>query len=103
MVPELYGPIYKGVFSDICPLLSTPDFLVMIAPAKIAWPLQPIAYRQSSSAKRLPRRLNRFTRQTLPTTNRKYFFMNILCPQQNAIFGSTHSNTVAILSIETSL
>jgi hypothetical protein len=25
MVPELYGPIYKGVFSDICPLLSTPD------------------------------------------------------------------------------
>jgi hypothetical protein len=33
MVPELHGPIYKGVFSDICQLLSTPDFLVMIAPA----------------------------------------------------------------------
>jgi hypothetical protein len=40
MVPELYGPIYKGVFSDICPLLSTPDFLVMIAPAQIADILQ---------------------------------------------------------------
>jgi hypothetical protein len=34
---ELYGPIYTGVFSDICPLFSTPNFLAMITPAQIAW------------------------------------------------------------------
>jgi hypothetical protein len=33
----------------------------------------------SSIAKRLPPRLNCFTRQTHPTVNRKYFFMNIPC------------------------
>jgi hypothetical protein len=33
----------------------------------------------SSSAKRLPTSWNSFTRQTLPTVNRKHFFMNILC------------------------
>jgi hypothetical protein len=33
----------------------------------------------SSSAKRLPSRMDCFTRQTLPTVNRKHFFMNILC------------------------
>jgi hypothetical protein len=27
------GPIYKGIFSDICPLLSAPDFFIMIDPA----------------------------------------------------------------------
>jgi hypothetical protein len=27
----------------------------------------------------LPPRWNRFTRQTLPTVNRRHFFMNILC------------------------
>jgi hypothetical protein len=32
-----------------------------------------------SSAKRLSPSWNRFTRQTLPTVNRKYFFVNILC------------------------
>jgi hypothetical protein len=37
LVPELYSPIYKGVFSDICPLLSAPNFLAMITPAQIAW------------------------------------------------------------------
>jgi hypothetical protein len=35
----------------------------------------------SSSAKCLLRRLNRFRRQTLPTENRKHFFMNILCTE----------------------
>jgi hypothetical protein len=44
MASQLYGPIYKGVFSDISPLLSTPDFLVTIAPAQIAWALQSITY-----------------------------------------------------------
>jgi hypothetical protein len=43
MVPKLYGPIYKGLFSDICPLLSTPDFLVMNAPAQIACNTERIA------------------------------------------------------------
>jgi hypothetical protein len=32
-----------------------------------------------SSVKLLPPRLNRYTRQTLPTVNRKHFFKNILC------------------------
>jgi hypothetical protein len=36
LVPELDGPIYKGVFSDICPLLSDSNFPVMIDPAQIA-------------------------------------------------------------------
>jgi hypothetical protein len=35
----------------------------------------------SSSAKRLPSTCKRFTRQTLPTVNNKYFFMNILCTE----------------------
>jgi hypothetical protein len=33
----------------------------------------------SSSAKRLPPRLNCFTRQKLPTVNRKYLLINTLC------------------------
>jgi hypothetical protein len=48
-----------------------------------------------SSAKRLPQVVNRFTRQTLPYINRKYFFMNILrfesfCPQKK----KTHNRTL---------
>jgi hypothetical protein len=35
----------------------------------------------ASSAKRLAPRLNRFTRQTLPTVNRKHVCMNILCTE----------------------
>jgi hypothetical protein len=43
--------------------------------------------------------VNRFTRQTLPTVNRKHFFMNILCTESfcsqkthniTLLFGSTH-------------
>jgi hypothetical protein len=43
--------------------------------------------------------VNRITRQTLPTVNRKYFFVNILCPESfcrqkthngTLLFGSTH-------------
>jgi hypothetical protein len=56
--------------------------------------------------------VNSFTRQTLPTVNRKHFFMNILCiapvcPQKSATkfcFSVVYSsNTVAILTTETSL
>jgi hypothetical protein len=56
--------------------------------------------------------VDRFTRQTLLTLNRKHFFMNILsietfCPQRTLkrtlIFGGTFSSTVAILTIETRL
>jgi CO dehydrogenase/acetyl-CoA synthase delta subunit len=39
LVPELDGPIYKEIFTDICLLLSAPDFLIMIDPAQIAWAL----------------------------------------------------------------
>jgi hypothetical protein len=56
--------------------------------------------------------MNRFTRQTLPTVNRKYFFMNILCiesfcPQKKLTpqrcYSVLHpSNTVAILTTEAS-
>jgi hypothetical protein len=44
MVPELYCPIYKGIFFDSCILLSAPNFPIMIDPAQIAWLLQPITY-----------------------------------------------------------
>jgi hypothetical protein len=44
LVPELDGPIYKGIFSDICRLLSAPNFSCMIDLAQIAWFLQTIAY-----------------------------------------------------------
>jgi hypothetical protein len=56
--------------------------------------------------------VNRFTRQTLPTVNRKYFFMNILCiqsfSQQKHTIGRCpsvvhSSSTVAILTTETIL
>jgi hypothetical protein len=44
LVPELYGPIYQGLFADICPLLPAPHFPIVIYSAQIAWPLQSIAY-----------------------------------------------------------
>jgi hypothetical protein len=28
--PELYGPTYKGIFFDVCPLLSAPNFPIII-------------------------------------------------------------------------
>jgi hypothetical protein len=39
MVPELDGPIYKGIFSDICLLHSAPNFPIMIEPSQTAWSL----------------------------------------------------------------
>jgi hypothetical protein len=57
-------------------------------------------------------RWNSFTQQTLPTVNRKHFFMNILCigpfahrkmHNRMLLFSSTHSSMVAILTPETSL
>jgi hypothetical protein len=36
LVPELDGPIYKGIFSDICLLLSASNFPIMMDPAQIA-------------------------------------------------------------------
>jgi hypothetical protein len=52
----------------------------------------------SSSAKHLPPRLNRFTRQKLPTVNRKHFFMNIVriesfCPPPKKKKTRTQQNT----------
>jgi hypothetical protein len=56
--------------------------------------------------------VNHFARQTLPTVNRKYFFMNILSiesslPQNThnrmLLFGSTPSSIFTILTTETSL
>jgi hypothetical protein len=37
LVPDLDGPIYKGIFPDISLLLSAPNFPIMIDPAQIAW------------------------------------------------------------------
>jgi hypothetical protein len=71
---------------------STEVFLTVVS-ATFASPFQLL-----SSAKHLPPRLNRFTWWTLPTINRKPFFMNILstesfCPQKThnrmPIFSST--------------
>jgi hypothetical protein len=31
LVPDLDGPIYKGIFSDMCLLLSASNFPIMIA------------------------------------------------------------------------
>jgi hypothetical protein len=39
LVPELYGPIYRGILPVICPLLSAPNFPIIIDPTHIAWPL----------------------------------------------------------------
>jgi hypothetical protein len=56
--------------------------------------------------------VNRFTREKLPTVNRKHFFMNILCTEsfcsqkthnKTLLFSSTFSNSAAILTTETSL
>jgi hypothetical protein len=35
LVPELCGPIYKEIFFDISPLLSAPNFPIMIDPGFI--------------------------------------------------------------------
>jgi hypothetical protein len=40
LVSELYGPIYRGIFSDIFPLLPASNFPTMVGPAKITWPLK---------------------------------------------------------------
>jgi hypothetical protein len=42
--PKLYGPIYKGVFPEISPLLSAPNFLEKITPAQVTWCLQSLPY-----------------------------------------------------------
>jgi hypothetical protein len=67
----------------------------------------------SSLRKYINQVLNRFTRQTLPTVNRKHFFIHILCieplcPEKRThkrtlLFGSTPLSKVAILTIETGL
>jgi hypothetical protein len=45
LVPELDGPIYKGIFSDICLLLSAFNFPIMIDPAQHGFSnLSPIAF-----------------------------------------------------------
>jgi hypothetical protein len=44
LVPELDGPIYNGIFSDICPSFSVPNFLIIIDPAQIAWTSQSVTY-----------------------------------------------------------
>jgi hypothetical protein len=46
----------------------------------------------------LPPRLNCFTRQTLPTVNRKHFFMNIICTESFCT-QKTHNRTLLFGSI----
>jgi hypothetical protein len=45
----LDGPIYKGIFPDIRPLLPVPNFPIMIDPAQIVWPFLSVAYSRDSS------------------------------------------------------
>jgi hypothetical protein len=40
LVPELYGPVYRGMFSDICPFHCAPNIPVMIDLVEITRPLQ---------------------------------------------------------------
>jgi hypothetical protein len=35
VVPGLYGPVYKGIFSDICLLFSASDFPILIDSAQM--------------------------------------------------------------------
>jgi hypothetical protein len=44
LVPQLYGPIYKGIFSDICFLFFASNFTMMIDSTQVAWPLLSITY-----------------------------------------------------------
>jgi hypothetical protein len=80
---------------------------LLIVSATSAPPFQPLRHQR----KVCHPVLNRFTRHTLPTVNRKYFFMNILCIEffcsQRTIercSSAVHSSsTVAFLATETSL
>jgi hypothetical protein len=63
------------------PVLRNPQhrsFLTIVS-ATSALPLQPLFFISETSATFLDPAVNRYTRQTLPTVNRKHFFMNILC------------------------
>jgi hypothetical protein len=96
LVPSLYQPVENHSIE------------VLVVSATSATPLQPLRHQR----KVCHSVVNRFTRQTLPTVKRKYFFLNMLCiesfgPQQthkqrcSSIVHS--SSTVAILVTETSL
>jgi len=37
LVPAFNGPIYEGIFTNICPLFSSPTFPIMIVPTQAAW------------------------------------------------------------------
>jgi hypothetical protein len=40
VVPDLHGALYKGIFTDICSLLSALNFLIMIVLLREhGWPL----------------------------------------------------------------
>jgi hypothetical protein len=39
IVPQFYGPIYKGIFPDICSLFPAPNFPIVVIPAQITWSL----------------------------------------------------------------
>ena len=45
MVPTSNGPIYEGIFTNICSLFPSPNFLIMIAPTQHGFrSLSPIAF-----------------------------------------------------------
>jgi hypothetical protein len=60
LVPELDGPMYKVIFSNICLLLPASDFPIMINPAQIAWFFYSITYSLPSTFSRV-----RFEQSTL--------------------------------------
>jgi hypothetical protein len=82
--------------------------LLTVVSATFAPPFQPLRHQRNVYHPVV----NRFTRQTLPTINRKHFFMNILCiesfwPQKHTTERRSSvvysSSKVAILTTETSL
>jgi hypothetical protein len=92
------------------PVLRNPQHrsLLTVVSATSAPPFQPLRHQRNVCHPVV----NRFTRQTLPTINMKHFLMNILCiesfcPQKRTTVHCSSvvnsSNTVAILTTETSL
>jgi hypothetical protein len=80
LVPSLYQCVETRNM-EVCWLLSQP--------------FPHLRFNSSSSAKRSSRcHVNRLTRQTVPTVNRKHFFLNILCIKSFCPQKRTHNRTV---------
>jgi hypothetical protein len=36
LVPALNGPVYEGIFTNICSLFPSPDFFIVITPTQVS-------------------------------------------------------------------